>query len=278
MNKNSEKKVFTFKELIPIPDNANILAVMRDINNTLNEQEDSKSLFDAITNLRQFNKYNSYLFSEIFNLIYTKFLYIFSSSSDHEISLNSIYLVKEIFSNFEEYIQDWIKDLIQIVLSKAFSDDDLLVKEQAVLALQNVADKMHFQESIDILIEYIYLDEGYSEICFQLLYALIKKFDQILLENLENWDSTFMELTEMYMSDIKKHVNYAKEIMICIYEKIGKSRFGEFINASNINDETLAFIEMIIGDIFPEESINLSQKIISFSNYSNSKFKSANLS
>lgn len=276
MNNQIEENVILFKDLSPLSDEANILAVMRDIINTLNEQEDPTSLLNSITNLRQFNKYNSYLFSEVFNSIFSKFIYIFGASDNQKISLNSTYLVKEIFSNFEEYIQDWIKDLIQILLFKALSDEDMLSKEQAILALHNVADKMHFPETIEILIEHINLDDGFSEISFQLLYALIKKFDQPLLENLDNWEVTLLELLEMYSSKLEKHMNYAKEIFICLYEKIGKSRFGEFLRNANINDETLAYVGMIIEEIYPEEEVNLNQKMIS-SNNLNSKFKSANM-
>ena len=272
MNKPIEEAVFTFKDLEPFSGEENILALMRDIINTINEQEEISSIFNSITNLRQFNKYNSYLFSEAFNIVFYKFIDIFGSCNDPGVSLNSIYLVKEIFSTQEEYVRDWIKPLIQIVLLKALSDDDQLVKEQAILALHNLTDKMQFAETVEILLEYINLDD-FSDLTFQLLYALIKKFDQGLLENLDNWDNIFLEIMEMYTSKVKKLMKFAEEIFICIYQKIGKDRFEEFLKNAGVCDDTLCFIELIIGDIYPDEVFSFSQKTVSLN--SNSKIKSA---
>jgi hypothetical protein len=274
MNKSTDETVLTYKDLAPFTDEANILAVMRDIVNTINEQDDFTSIFHAITNLRQFNRYNSLLFAEVFNNIFYKFIDVFGSCTDSGVALNSIYLVKEIFSTQEDYIQDWIKQLIQIVLLKALSEDDQLVKEQAILALHNLTDKMHFAETIEILLEYINLDD-FSDLSFQLLYALIKKFDQGLLENLENWDGIFLEIMEMYTSKDKKYIDFGREIFVCIYEKIGRERFEEFLKNAGVSEDTLCFIELIIGDIYPDEVSNFGQKLVSLN--SNSKLKSGKI-
>ena len=273
MNNIIEENVIPHKDLTSFSDEANILAVMRDIIYTLNEQEDTAEIFKAITNLRQFNKYNSFLFSEIFNSVFNRFIYIYGSGDDPKVSLNSTYLVKEIFSYREDYIQDWIKDLLHITLLKVLCEEDQLIKEQALIALHNLTDKMHFGEVIEILIEYINLDD-FSELSFQLLYALIKKFDQGILENLENWDNIFMEMLEMYNSGLTKHKNYSKELFICIYEKIGRERFEEFLKRASINEDNLSYVEIVIGEIYPEEIFNFSQKFASLN--SNSKIKSAN--
>jgi hypothetical protein len=274
MIKPTEETVLTYKDLAPFTDEANILAVMRDIVNTINEQDDLTSIFHAITNLRQFNKYNSFLFAEVFNNIFYKFIDLFGSCNDSGVALNTIYLVKEIFSTQEDYIQDWIKQLIQIVLLKALSEDDQLVKEQAILALHNLTDKMHFAETIEILLEYINLDD-FSDLSFQLLYALIKKFDQGLLENLDNWDGIFLEIMEMYTSKDKKFIDFGREIFVSIYEKIGRERFEEFLKNAGVSEDTLCFIELIIGDIYPDEVSNFGQKLVSLN--SNSKMKSGKI-
>ena len=271
-NNQIEENILQYKDLKPFSDESNILAVMRDIIKTINDQDDLFLIYTSITNLRKFNKYNSYLFSEIFNTVFTRFIYIFSSTSDPKLALNSIYLVKEILSFYEDYIQDWVKDLTQIVLFKALCDDDQLVKEQAILALHNVTDKMHFQETIEILLEYINLDDGFSELSFQLLYALIMKFDQGVFENLDGWENTFLDLIEMYSSKIKKQVKFSTELFMVIYDKIGKNRFNEFLTNCGLQDETSVFVDMIIGEIYPNGHVG--ESLLN----SNLKLKSANKS
>jgi hypothetical protein len=203
--------------------------------------------FNSIVELRRLRKFHQDKFPLVFHKIFNIFPEYLNSIRSN-IAKGSMILVTEIFSFYEfDYVSDWIRCLLPVILLKSSSDKKFL-REEAMKALANAGGNMFYFETIEVLIE----ESGnkstiISDNASNTLVSLISIIDEVNLENVGDWNILFQKLCDLYNLKRETYVKKTHKFITSINEKLGDQLFLKLVNSCK-NDNVRNNIEKIVTE------------------------------
>ena len=245
----SNRDFIKFENLNEFSKNTNFLLKMRQVSDPIINDSDNDSIFTSIIDIRRLRKFHLDFFNRIFENIKDS-IYELLYNEEHDIKYQTLILIKELFSQENQYyddIGDWVIDILPILLEINVCNDEFFeISKQALL---NISENMLISETIETFLEEI-IESHDFEVKKLAYFYLMQNLDNFIVYNLENcvyWDCCLMILGGMYnlQGEIGK---FAKNIIMFVREKIGLKEFNNIVD-KDLDPSVKDLVICIINEI-----------------------------